>query len=285
MKSKKLFVSAGLLSEKLGRLHDAPKQLFGLGAIDIEALLSRPCVGIVGTRLPTSYGHGVTNNIVAELTRHGVVIVSGLALGTDALAHQACLQAKGQTIAVLPSAVDEIYPRTNLSLGRKVAEQGILISEYPEGGSPRRDQFIARNRIIAALSDVLVIPEAAVRSGSLHTANFALEIGIPVMAVPGNITSVYSGGTNKLIAQGARPVLDVSDILNELKIDAKLSDDYVPESEAEAKLLQAMQSGLQDGSRIKEASKLDTQVFLQTLTMLEIKGIVAPLGGDQWRKL
>ncbi|MDQ3093825.1 MAG: DNA-processing protein DprA [bacterium] len=284
MKSKQLAIS-GILEQKLSKLHYAPKNLYARGALDINDLLQRPIVGIVGTRLPTPYGAGVVNDLVEQLVRRGVVIVSGLALGTDGLSHQACIRAGGQTIAVLPSGIETIYPRTHNPLGQLIEEKGLLISEYPGDGLPRKDQFIARNRIIAALSDVLVIPEAAERSGSLHTANFSLEIGIPVMAVPGNITSRFSGGTNKLIAQGATPVLGVGDIFHQLKIDTEEAADYVPESEAEHQLLEAMSSGLQDGSAIRNTSGLTAQDFMQTLSMLEIKGVIRALGGDQWRKV
>ncbi len=285
MNSKKLTIS-GIVEQKINKLFNRPKELFVRGNIEIEALLSRPCVGVVGTRLPTAYGRAVTEDLVTELTRRGVVIISGLALGTDGLAHQFCLKAGGQTIAVLPCGIDTVYPKSNLAIARQIAESsGVLISEYSGTGLPRADQFIARNRIIAALSDVLVIPEAADRSGSLHTANFALEMNIPVMAVPGNITSRFSGGTNKLIAQGATPILSASDILRELKIDTEVASQYIPESEAESKLLEAMRSGIQDGALLREVSQLEPQIYMQTLTLLEIKGIIKPLGSDQWRQI
>ncbi|MDQ2972996.1 MAG: DNA-processing protein DprA [bacterium] len=284
MKSKQIIIN-GLLEQKLSKLHYPPKTLYGRGALDINDLLQKPTVGIVGTRLPTSYGAGVVNDLVEQLVRRGVVIISGLALGTDGLSHQVCVRSGGQTIAVLPSGIDTIYPRTHNNLGQIIEENGLLISEYPGDNLPRKDQFIARNRIIAALCDVLVIPEAAERSGSLHTANFALEIGIPVMAVPGNITSRFSGGTNKLIAQGATPVLGVMDIFHQLKIDTEQSADYVPENEAEHLLLEVMSGGIQDGSAIRSASGLNAQNYMQTLSMLEIKGVIRALGGDQWLRL
>jgi DNA processing protein len=284
MKSQELNIS-GQLGIKVSRLFDQPTHLYYRGHLDIEALLSRPCVGVVGTRTPTAYGKSIVDKLVSELTRHNIVIVSGLALGIDCLAHQACLKTNGQTIAVLPSGIDRLYPSTNASVGRQIEDSGLLISEYSGDGSPRHDQFIARNRIIAALSDVLVIPEAADRSGSLHTARFALEMGIPVMAVPGPITSRLSEGCNRLIAQGATPILSAQDILRELEIDNPISTDYAPDTEAESKILEALNQGATDGAAIRLASGLTPELYLQTLTMLEIKGIIKALGGDQWGRL
>lgn len=178
-------------------------------------LLDRPCVAIVGSRHPSEYGEQVTRQLVEDLVAAGIVIVSGLALGIDSIAHRAAVDNGGQTVAVLPAGLDNIYPSRHRQLADQIIETGgALVTEYPEGsGPPLKYQFIARNRIIAALADAIVITEAARKSGSLHTADFGLELGIDILALPGNITSPTSGGTNKLIRSGATPVLSSADIL------------------------------------------------------------------------
>ncbi len=197
-------------------LAQQPRTLHVAGE-DLEALLTKPRIGVVGTRTPTSYGIAVTKMLVTELTKQGIVVVSGLALGIDSIAHQACLEVGGQTIAVLPSGLGNIYPRSHQKLAKQIVEnEGTLVSEYEHSETPYKHYFIARNRIIAALSDGLLVIEAAEKSGSLHTADFALELGKPVFAVPGNITSPLSAGCNELIRNGAVPVTSVQDIFEEL---------------------------------------------------------------------
>lgn len=197
----------------LSQLAQPVRELFYAGYL-LE-LLERPCVAIVGSRKVTDYGVAITTQLTKELVDAGIVIISGLALGVDSIAHQAALDAGGQTIAILPAGLDQIYPSRHQRLAEDIVRSGgALVSEYPVGqGRPQKYQFIARNRIIAALSQGVLITEAAARSGSLHTANFALEQGIEVFAVPGNILSETSGGTNDLIKTGATPVTNVQDIL------------------------------------------------------------------------
>lgn len=283
MSIKQLDLS-GLVADKLSKLYVQPKQLFVRGEGDINILLTKPRVGVVGTRTPTPYGLAVTKQLVSELCRAGVVVVSGLALGVDGLAHQASIDSDGETIAILPSGIERVYPSSHTRLAQLVERNGVLISEYPGDSKPRADQFIARNRLIAAFSDILVIPEAAERSGSLHTARFALEMGITVMAVPGNITSRLSAGTNRLISQGATPILGVEDILRELGLNQQLSLDYVPESVEESKVLQAFDKGLQQGSELQLDSGLTPAAYFQTMSLLEIKGIIHALGNDTWQR-
>jgi DNA processing protein len=212
------------------------------------------------------------------------VVVSGLALGVDSVAHQAALDAGGGTIAVLPSSVEEVYPASHRQLARDiVAEGGALVSEYPKGTPTLRGNFIARNQIIAGLSDVLLVTEAALRSGSLHTARFALEQGKDVLAVPGNISSATSEGTNNLIKTGAALVNGVDDVLRALKIEPASAQKTIKgDTEAEQMILDLIRSGISDGNELQLRSRLDITIYNQSLTMLEIQGKVRPVGANNW---
>jgi DNA processing protein len=264
--------------EELQRLHKPPATLHVLG--NRELLTRKPRVGIVGARKFTPYGREVTLNVASELARAGVTVVSGLALGIDSIAHIACLDSRGKTIAVLPSGLKNVYPSSHAQLARRIVESGgLLVSEYADNFRPQRYTFLERNRIIAALSDILIIPEAAVASGSLNTANSALELGKTVMAVPGNITSSYSEGTNRLIRAGAEPLLQTEDVLNLLGMSSKASMEYLPENEAERALLDSIKMGITSVNDVIAASKLDTSTAQANLTLLEIKGIISVEGG------
>lgn len=195
------------------------KQLFILGT-DISDYL--PAVTIVGSRKLTPYGREVTYRLAYDLAKAGVTIVSGLALGADGIVHQATLDARGRTIAVLAGGLDSIHPASHRNLAIEILKRGgSLISEYPEGTPPLKQNFVARNRLVAALSDVVLITEAAEASGSLITARFGIEQNKTVAAVPGPITSGQSVGTNNLIKSGAVPVTEAEDILHILGIQAE----------------------------------------------------------------
>lgn len=266
---------------ELQQLHQTPERLFIKGN---ESLLSqRPRVGIVGARKFTPYGREVTTSIASTLARSGVTVVSGLALGVDSIAHKACLDAGGTTIAVLPSGIDKIYPANHHALAQQIlAKDGLLVSEYESDAQPMKHQFIARNRIIAALSDILIVTEATEASGSLHTARFALELGITIMAVPGQITSPYSTGTNRLIAQGATPLLHPEDVLRELGITKSDKLAYIPENEAEEAIMNQLIKGVTLGEELLKSAELEASVFQTHLTMLEIKGVIEVQAGH-WR--
>jgi len=272
------------LPDAIKRLHTPPKQLF-LSSDSLDTILSRPRIGIVGSRKVTPYGRAVTESLSSDLASKGVVIVSGLALGIDSIAHASCLRAGGTTVAVLPAGLDKICPTSHTQLARDIVSSGgLLVSEYPERTAPLRPNFVARNRIIAALSEGLLIPEAAIASGSLHTARFALELGIPVFAVPGPITSPMSEGTNNLIKSGAIPVTGVEDILTALNWQdtASQKSDYSAHSQEERVILELIQSGTSDGHELLAASELEPAAFNQALTMLEITGAIRPLGANHW---
>ena len=194
----------------LRKIPDPPPVLFALGN---HSLLLRPAAAVVGSRDHSTYGAGVCRALAGAAAAAGVVIVSGMARGLDAVAHTAALDAGGATIGVLGNGLGVIYPAANRGLYDSVTREGLLITEFPPGERPTVGSFPRRNRLISGLSRVTVVIEAAVGSGALITAGAALDQGREVMAVPGNITSLISAGTNQLIRDGAGPVLEPADIL------------------------------------------------------------------------
>lgn len=285
MKIVKIKNNSGEYPERLSYLSDAPVSLSILGK-SLKEQLDSPVLAIVGSRKATSYGRGVTEDFATAAARSGICIVSGLALGIDSIAHTAALNASGKTIAVLPSGLNNIYPASHRSLAKRIlVENGTLVSEYPDDFIPRRESFIQRNRIIAALSDALLVTEAAERSGSLYTARFALEIGKPVLAVPGNINSPTSSGTNNLIKSGAILVNSEQDIFDALDFTPKEKNvrDLYGDNEHETAIIKLLANGLNSGNELLEQSGLGVETFQQTLTILEIKGVVGPLGNNNWK--
>ena len=245
----------------------------------------------MGSRHNTRYGEEVAHKLAYELAHHGVVSVSGLAYGIDSIAHQGCLDAGGVTVAVLGTAIDDIYPKPHTALAAKIIEQnGAVISEYPPGSAPfPKTSFLERNRIISGLSDIVVVVEAAEKSGSLNTAAHALAQGKTVFAVPGNITSPYSQGCNKLIKQGAFPYTEPADILRELfpedfvKQSQKLHQlSLIGDTDVETKILQAIAGGARSADDIMERAVLPPEVFNESITLLEIKSRVRALGMNNW---
>lgn len=259
-----------------------PKSLYFLGRLPENRLKT---VAIVGTRRPTVYGQEATYRLAYDLAKQGVVVVSGLALGTDAIAHKAALDAGGLTIAVMAGGLDSLHPRTNRNLAIRILQSGgALISEYEPGTTPFQGNFIARNRIVAGISDGLLVTEASTKSGTMHTVNFALEQGKPVMAVPGNITSRMSQGCNNLIKSGAKVVCEASDVLEELGLDVTGAQAKLPvaENAFEHAVLSLVSAGIRDGELLQTQSQLSPADFNQTLTMLEITGKIRALGGNRW---
>lgn len=282
---KKLTVTSAGFPEVLRHIPSPPQQLFVSGA-PLSDLLVRPRVAIVGTRKITPYGKQVTWQLAKELAERGIVIVSGLALGVDALAHAASLEAGGQVIAVLPGPLEHIVPAANRPLARRILEQGgALASEYGPGEPTYKQNFVARNRLVSGLADALLITEASEKSGSLHTARFALEQGKDVLAVPGNITVPSSVGTNNLFKRGyAAPVTSYQDVLQALGMEdiRPGSSKICGDNPQEQMLLDLLYDGIADGADLLERSRLEVSLFNQTLTMLEIGGKVRPLGANQW---
>ncbi len=261
-----------------------PQQLYLRGA-DLADLLKRPRVAIVGSRNVSTYGRQVTAKLAGELAEQGIVIISGLALGVDAIAHTAALEAGGLTIAVLPSPVDHIYPSTNTNLAQRIlACGGLLISEYSEDIYSFKTNFIARNRLVAGLAQVVLITEAAEKSGSLHTARFALEQGKDVLAVPGNINNIGSVGTNNLIKAGATPVTDYLDVLHALGLEPHHTKpkDVKGRNANEQTVIDLILQGINDGDKLLKQSGLDISAFNQVVTMLEISSKIRALGNNKW---
>jgi DNA processing protein len=262
-----------------------PHELF-IEATNWPNLLQKPMLAVVGSRRLSPYGRAVTESLVREVAARGVVIVSGLALGIDSVAHQAALDAGGTTIAVLPSGLDTIYPSAHRNLAKQIVEQGgALITEYPPKVTAGfKGNFIARNRLVAGMSKAVLVTEAAIRSGSLHTANFAIEQGKDVLAVPGPITNPNSAGCNNLIKTGATPITTAEDIFEALKlhIDTSPAHQFAAANAAEHAILQALLHGLTDGEDIYKQSGLSLNEYQQTLSMLEITGKIKACGGDTW---
>ena len=283
MNVKKLSIHDNAYPSALKAIASSPKTIYYVGA-DPSDWLSRPKVAIVGSRGVTPYGKQVTSQLAKELTEYGVVIISGLALGVDGAAHTACLDAGGTTVAVLGTTINKIYPASHTQLAKRIVEQGgTIISEYTEDTPGYQSNFIARNRIVSGLADAILVTEASDKSGTLHTARFALEQGKDVLAVPGNINSPNSVGTNNLIKSGATPVTSIDDILHVLNIDKTASAKKVLGDTAEEQAIIAlMQSGIADAHELLVQSKLEAIPFNQALTMLELSGKIYPLGNNHW---
>lgn len=201
----------------LHHTHPPVKALYGLGNAELLSNVYRR-IAIVGTRKPTAYGRRMAYDIAKALGKAGVCVVSGMALGVDAQAHRGALESGGMSIAVLASGVDHVYPKANASIYNALATEarGLLLSEYPAGTLPKSYQFPQRNRIISAIAEAVIVIEAAERSGALITATHALEQGVSVYALPGPVTSPMSAGTNRLISEGAMPILSSEWLLDEV---------------------------------------------------------------------
>ena len=239
-------------------------------------------VAIVGTRRVTPYGRQVTEEIAAYLAANGITVVSGLARGVDALAHNAALKAGGRTLAVLGSGVDRIYPPENRALAEQILEQGAVLSDYAPGTPPESSNFPPRNRIISGLSMAVIVIEAGKTSGALITAEFAAEQGREIFAVPGNILAPQSKGTNKLIQQGALPLLSASDVMQALDLTRvgqhKAARKALPTDEVEAKLLATIGEEPLHVDEIRNQTGLPVEKVSATLVMMELKGMVRQVG-------
>ena len=215
MQIKEINFSSDKYPKQLREIYNPPKRIYAIGNIEI---LNKVGIAIVGSRKATEYGKKVAFRLSKDLSERDIVIISGLAKGIDSYAHIGSLNVQnGKTIAVLGSGIKVIYPKENIELARQILRKGgCIISEYPPDDTPNKSNFPERNRIISGLSKGVVIVEASEKSGALITADFALEQGREVFAVPGNIYSTTSVGTNKLIQQGAKLVMAVEDILSEI---------------------------------------------------------------------
>lgn len=275
--------------ELLRQIPSPPYLLYVKGNLDC---LSLPMIAVVGSRKFTAYGKQVAANFAKDLSRAGFCVVSGLALGIDAIAHQGALTANGKTIAVLGNSLDDasISPRNNYFLAKEiVASGGLLISEFPIPTTPTVGTFPARNRIMAGISLGTLVVEAAEKSGSLITANLALDFNREVFAVPGNIFSPQSGGTHNLIRNGAKLTASINDVLQELKIEKSTQTEArkleIPLSEEEQKIADALSPQPIHIDIIRKLTKLETSTISGTLVMLEVKGVIKNIGGQNYIRL
>ncbi len=266
--------------QRLKEIDQPPPVLYIRGEYLTDDLFA---VAIVGTRRVTPYGRQITEELSAFLAAHGITVISGLARGVDAVAHQTTLKAGGRTIAVLGSGVDKIYPPEHRQLAEQMMEHGAIISDYAPGTPPEASNFPPRNRIISGLSLAVVVVEAGETSGALITAEFAAEQGREVFAVPGSILAPQSKGTNKLIQNGALPLLSVNDLTQALDItrvgEQKAARKIMPADAIEAKLLTVLTGEPMQIDEIRNQSDLPIEKVSASLALMELKGMVRQVGG------
>jgi len=263
--------------ELLRELHDPPPGLFLRGSAEPQ-LLSDPSVAIVGARSCSSYGSHVARMLGRELAAAGLVVVSGMARGVDGEAHRGALEAGGATVAVLGCGVDRDYPAAHTHLARGICETGFVVSEYAPGVEPAPWRFPARNRIIAGLCHATVIVEARERSGALITADFALEAGREVFAVPGEITSALSAGTNALLRVGAAPLTSPADVLEVFGIEVG-APSRLDLGDHAASVLAALSQEPAGADELGRVTGLDAAALATALAELELAGAVAEADG------
>jgi DNA processing protein len=264
------FLRRSELPPLLGAIHDPPSRLYLRGAGEPE-LLTAPAVAVVGARACSPYGAQVARMLGRELAAAGVVVVSGLARGVDGEAHRGALETQGHTVAVLGCGIDRDYPAVHASLARSIAERSLIVSEYEPGVEPAAWRFPARNRVIAGLCVATIVVEARERSGALITADFALDEGREVFAVPGEITSSLSAGTNALLRLGATPLTAVSDVLESLGIERPEAAP-VQLGEVAMALLARLPAGVDE---LVRASGLTAAQVAAALAELELAGVAA----------
>jgi DNA processing protein len=251
----------------LRAIHDPPIGLFVRGNADLD-LLSRPAVAVVGARACSSYGGHVARSLGRELASAGLVVISGLARGIDGAAHRGALEADGLTVAVLGCGIDRDYPASHRELARGIVERGLIVSEYAPGVEPAPWRFPARNRVIAGLAAATIVVEARERSGALITADLALEEGREVFAVPGEITSSLSKGTNALLRLGATPLTGVSDVLEHFGLEPGTPESANPEAAA---ILAHLPATADELARVTD---LEPGHLAAALSELELAGLV-----------
>ena len=265
--------------ENLKDIYLPPYVLFCKGNTE---LLETRCIGIVGTRVPTSYGKSVTQSFSKGLAENDLTIVSGLAMGVDKIAHETALETEGKTIAVLGGGFNHIYPAMNINLAKQISEKGLLVSEYRPSVAPQAYNFPVRNRIIAGLSMGVLITEAGEKSGALHTKEYALESGRDVFAVPGNITSEKSAGTNRLIkSMQTALVTSFKDILEFYSITPKKEKKQQKQlGFNEQIILKCLKNEEKTFEEIGCETGLEIKILNSCLTSLQISGLIKKLPGN-----
>ena len=272
---------------RLKEIYDLPPVLYVRGELAPE---DERLIAVVGTRKPTAYGREAAHRLSYDLARAGVTIVSGLARGIDSIVHRAALEAGQRTIAVLGSGIDVIYPRENSMLAEEIARNGAVLSEHPLGTRPDAQNFPRRNRIMSGMTLGTVVIEAGERSGALLTANHALEQNREVFAVPGNIFSPGSRGTNRLISDArAKLVSKYEDVLEELNLtwvgEQMEMAALFPQDESESDVLNLVTYDPVHIDDIIRASGLGISTVSGTLAMMELKGVVKQVGGMNYIRL
>jgi DNA processing protein len=271
---------------RLKELEQPPPVLYSQGEIAADDEWS---VAIVGTRRVSAYGRQVAEDIAGRLARNGLTIVSGLARGVDSIAHQAALNAGGRTIAVLGSGLDRIYPPENRHLAEQIIANGALVSEYSPNTPPEGSNFPQRNRLISGFSLAVIVIEAGIKSGALITAAFAADQGREVFAVPGNITSPGSMGTNRLIQNGAQPLLSAEQVLETLELsmvaEHRSARVALPSDALEAQLFETLGEEPLHIDEITNRTELPVEKVTATLALMELKGMVRQVGGMQYISL
>jgi len=268
---------------RLKEIDQPPPVLYVRGTLTAEDAWA---MAVVGTRRVSAYGRQVTEDLAACLAANGVTVISGLARGVDAIAHQAALKAGGRTIAVLGCGVDRIYPPEHAQLASRIIASGALVSDYAPGTAPDAANFPPRNRIIAGLTLATIVVEAGETSGALITAQFAVDQGREVFAVPGSILAPQSKGTNRLIAQGARPMLSARDVLDALSLtkvpEQRVVRKVLPGDEAESRIMNVLTHEPLQMDEIRNQCGLPIERVSAALVMMELKGLVRSVGGTSY---
>ncbi len=267
---------------QLKHLYDPPPVLYVRGAFNFSFETS---LSVVGTRAYSSYGNSVLKTLLPDVISSGITVISGMAMGIDALAHWIALETEGFTVAVMGSGIDIVAPRQNAQLYEEIVDKGCVISEFPIGTEPTRYTFPQRNRIVAALAKSVLIVEAPAKSGALITAEYAADIGRDILAVPGSILSSSSQGTNKLIASGARPVLSVDDLLDSFGLVRGqlnvLSENYEELGSMEKTILEHIGSATVSIDDIVQSLKdHGYDEIINAISTLEIAGVLTRVSGD-----
>ena len=257
----------------LAAIHDPPPAIYLRGEGD-DTTLSRSAVAVVGARSCSAYGRSVARTLGRELAAAGLVVVSGMARGVDGEAHRGALEAGGVTVAVLGCGVDRDYPAAHAELALRICERGLVVSEYEPGIEPAPWRFPARNRIIAGLCEATVVVEARERSGALITTDFALEEGRDVFAVPGEITSGLSAGTNALLRLGAIPLTSAADVLELFDLAPRSADATAVGEEARV-LLEHLRDGALTADELARSAGVDPAGASAALMELELARMVA----------
>ncbi len=263
--------------ENLKKLAHMPPVLFVRGEFRPEDVTA---AAVVGTRIPSHYGRQVAEKLGRELAQHGVTVVSGLARGVDTFAHKGALHGGGRTVAVLGCGIDVYYPPENRKLYDAISVEGVVVSEFSLGVEPLAMNFPKRNRVVSGLSQVIVAVEAGEKSGVLNTVGWATDQGRTVFAVPGNITSQQSLGVNRLLKNGAKPLLSVDDVLQELGVARRAEERSKVEVAAEEKpVMEFLTAEPMHVDEICEGLGIPMAGLLSALMQLEIKGLVRQLPG------